>query len=313
MLNPYYEDDLITVFHGDIRGVTELGAPGSALCVVHSPPYNAGIGYDEHDDAMAWAAYGELAAHVSRLTFDVLAESGRSWVNVTPVMPIEPLAAGDHSGRSYAKRLGLLSIWANAIEAAELNIQDVVAWATPGRGPGCAWGSWQSPAGPNMRGEWEAIIAASRGAWGRTTPPEHKGWKDGGDWMPLTTNLWKMTPESNRTHPAPFPLELPLEVHPSLDLPGRARHRSVCRQRDDTPRCEATRTARDRIRAQRGVLRDGRQATGPRSAVRPRWRCGMRSPEAIAEGSGAAGCAPRIEGSPAVPAPVNHFNYGRSH
>ena len=45
--------------------------------------------------------------------------------------------------------------WAAALEAAGLALVDQVAWCSA-RGAGTAWGSWASPAAPNLRGDYEA-------------------------------------------------------------------------------------------------------------------------------------------------------------
>jgi site-specific DNA-methyltransferase (adenine-specific) len=218
-VKPYYEDEQATIFHVDCRSVD---LEGTAACVVTSPPYNVGIVYGEHDDLMPWDAYRALAvdacATISRALLPV---GGRAWVNVTPVVPVTPIPAGDHSGRGTNPRVSLLGIWTDALERADLGIWDYVAWPTP-RGPGCAWGSWQSPAGPNMRGEWETIIAAHRGPWSRSTPEAWKGWKDDGNWMPLTTNVWNLA-SVNRTengHPAAFPEALAARAIRLSSWPG---------------------------------------------------------------------------------------------
>lgn len=231
MTEPYYVDGLVTLYHGDARG--ERNATGgrdgwpvpaeSAACVVFSPPYNVGLDYDEHDDVMPWHLYNALAGVVARNAYEALMpDAGRCWINVTPVVPEKPLAAGDHSGRGTNPRRSLLNIWDNALLSRGFGIWDYVAWPSP-RGPGCAWGSWESPSGPNMRGEWETIIAAHRGDWARPHPPERKGWKDSvGRWIDLTTNVWSMSPE-HRTeggHPAPFPDDLPSRCIRLSTFPG---------------------------------------------------------------------------------------------
>lgn len=223
-MKPYYEDESVVLYHGDARAEWPV-EPGSAACVVFSPPYNVGLDYDEHDDVMPWLDYEKLASAVCYESARALLEvGGRLWCNVTPVVPVAPIPAGDHSGRGVNPRVSLLRIWSNMIEAKGLGIWDYVAWPSP-RGPGCAWGSWQSPAGPNMRGEWETVIAAHRGPWARETPQQFKGWKDGNEegWMPLTSNVWKMNPVLNHSrtnHPAPFPIELPRRCIRLSSWPG---------------------------------------------------------------------------------------------
>jgi site-specific DNA-methyltransferase (adenine-specific) len=167
---PYYSDEFVTLFNADVRDV-ELSA--AVECVVFSPPYNVDIGYDGVSDTLAWPEYHELAAAACRLTSRALVEQGRVWVNVTPVVPEVPFRG---AVEEY-QRVSLLGIWTTALNAAGLGIWDYIAWTTP-KGPGCAWGSWRSPSGPNLRGEWETIIVAAKGRWLRRTPAELAGWRD---------------------------------------------------------------------------------------------------------------------------------------
>ena len=203
-MNPYYADDHCTIWHGDARDV--LPRIGGVAATVFSPPYNVAVDYDGHDDVMPWDAYADLAAAVCDGVVGAQPH-GRTWVNVTPIVPTKPAAADGEPN----PRTSLLALWDRALEASGHEPWDYVTWPTPGRGPGCSWGSWESPSGPNMRGEWEIIIAAHTGpSWSRSTPDEFRGVKDThGDWMSLTTNVWPMRPETRggRTggHPAPFP------------------------------------------------------------------------------------------------------------
>lgn len=213
-MKPYYSDELVTIYHGSARDEWP-GAPSSAACVLFSPPYNVGIDYADHNDVMPWHDYSTLALDACMNAEKALVDGGRCWVNVTPVVPGSPIPAGDHSGRSRNPRVSLIGIWTDALESSALGVWDYVAWTTPGRGPGCAWGSWASPAGPNMRGEWETVIASHKGTWQRDTPDAHKGWKDGdGDWIPLTSNVWRIQPEARgpEGHPAPWPTELAARI-----------------------------------------------------------------------------------------------------
>lgn len=212
-MKPYYADDTCTIYLGRSDEVlADLGAPGVSA-TVFSPPYNVEIDYADHVDAMPWPEYEAMA----RAVLDGVASAqphGRTWVNITPVVPSEAIPAGDHSGRSSNARRSLLGIWTAALEDSGHGIWDYVAWATPGRGPGCAWGSWESPSGPNMRGEWETVIVAHSGpTWQRDTPDEWRKTKDTvGGWIDLTSNVWRIQPEGRGAktgnHPAPFPVEL---------------------------------------------------------------------------------------------------------
>jgi site-specific DNA-methyltransferase (adenine-specific) len=207
-MTPYYDDGQCVIYHGDCLEI--LPTLNGIDCTITSPPYNVGIDYDNHHDVMSWDAYVDLI-NGTCAGIAVAQPHGRTWVNVTPIVPI---ASGDHSGRASNARISLMDAWSTGLGRNDHQLWDYVAWATPGRGPGCAWGSWESPAGPNMRGEWEVIIAAHTGpTWGRETPPAHKGWKDSeGNWIELTSNVWRMQPEARGpetgNHPAPFPTKL---------------------------------------------------------------------------------------------------------
>jgi DNA modification methylase len=194
---------------------------GSVACVVTSPPYNVGVEYDVACDALGWDDYRAMAKGAAKEIERVLIPGGRAWLNVTPVVPIEPLPPGWHSARCPKERLSLLDIWSDAVGTSGLKLWDIVCWPTMGRGPGTAWGSWASPAAPNLRGQWEAILVFYKGAWARQTPSAWKNWKDADEgWTALVSNCWKMQPEANRSHPAPFPLELPARAIRLSTWPG---------------------------------------------------------------------------------------------
>jgi hypothetical protein len=63
-MEPYYRDSGVVIYHADLRDVPDLGL---AACVVTSPPYNSGVAYDVHDDALADEDYRALALSASRL------------------------------------------------------------------------------------------------------------------------------------------------------------------------------------------------------------------------------------------------------
>jgi site-specific DNA-methyltransferase (adenine-specific) len=98
--------------------------------------------------------------------------------------------------------------WARALVEAGLELVDEVAWCSA-RGAGTAWGSWQSPAAPNLRGDWESVLVACRERWGRHPPAGLERWRDGiGDWPSLCSTVWSLPPARRRGHPSPFPVEL---------------------------------------------------------------------------------------------------------
>jgi site-specific DNA-methyltransferase (adenine-specific) len=201
-----YDDGQVALLHGDVR---QADLPGdSAAAVVTSPPYNVGLGYEGVPDALAWPEYWSLAYRAAEVMAGVLVTGGRAWVNTAVSVPEDPGEGGPHSARPAKRRVMLAHRWAAILERAGLALVDQVAWCSP-RGAGTAWGSWASPAAPNLRGDWEAVTVVCRGGWERTPPAGYSDWRDGvGAWPALCSTVWNLTPARRDGHPAPFPVEL---------------------------------------------------------------------------------------------------------
>jgi site-specific DNA-methyltransferase (adenine-specific) len=201
-----YADGQVMLVHGDVR---QVEVPGdSAAAVVTSPPYNVGLGYDGVSDVLAWPDYWSLAHQAAESMARVLVPGGRAWVNTAVSVPEDQAEGGPHSQRTAKRRVMLAHRWASILECAGLALVDQVAWCSP-RGAGTAWGSWASPAAPNLRGDWEAVTVACRGGWERTPPAGYEGWRDGvGAWPALCSTVWQIAPARRDGHPAPFPIEL---------------------------------------------------------------------------------------------------------
>lgn len=210
-MTPFYDDGQVTLYHADMRRV-ELD--GQAACVVTSPPYNVGLAYDGYRDSLGWDDYRALAGEAASSIARALVPSGRAWVNTAVSVPERPGA------RDGKRRVLLAHLWAQALASGGLMLVDQVAWQSV-RAGGTAWGSWQSPAAPNLRGDYEVITIACRGAWERQAPEGAEGWRDTvGNWPELCSTVWsvqtvggRMPPGSNTPgvtigHPAPMPVEV---------------------------------------------------------------------------------------------------------
>ena len=204
-MSVYYDDGQVTILHGDSRQV-DLPT-GTVAAVVTSPPYNVGLGYDGVGDVLAWSDYWHLAGQAAWAMYRALMPGGRAWVNTAVALPWAVPAGTEDAGTGKA-RVMLAHGWYRELAEVGLSVVDQVAWCSP-RGAGTAWGSWQSPAAPNLRGDWESVLVACRGAWERTPPPGYEGWRDGvGGWPGLCSTVWELTPARRDGHPAPFPVEL---------------------------------------------------------------------------------------------------------
>jgi len=199
-MTPYYQDDTVTIYHASVMDPWPV-AENSVACAVFSPPYNVGIEYDNHDDVMPWEEYERFADRVSDRLSRAVMHGGRVWCNV---MPNAPDLHEDHG-----PRVNLAALWGSALAGADFSYRDTVVWWQHRQDAGCAWGSWESPSGPNQRGEWEAILVYYDGEWTRVAPPGMESWRDSiGGWQHLCVNVWKLPTERRNGHPAPYPVEL---------------------------------------------------------------------------------------------------------
>ena len=69
-MTPYYEDDAVTIYHGDYRYALDLLRDAGASLVFADPPYHVGIEYDSYDDKV-----DDASAWGSRLVGDLLSLS----------------------------------------------------------------------------------------------------------------------------------------------------------------------------------------------------------------------------------------------
>jgi DNA modification methylase len=204
-MKPYYSDDRVRIYHCDVEDFDP--PPGQwAAAVVSSPPYNVGIGYDRADDRMSWSNYWGMAAYVAGIAADALVDGGRLWWNTAVAVPEQP----DPDTAGPKRRVPLAYEWARRWEAAGLSLMDTIAWVSM-RGAGSAWGSWESPSAPNLRGSYEAITVACKGRWERKPPAGMEAWRDKeGGWQHLVDTVWTVQPEARQPdgHPVPFPVEI---------------------------------------------------------------------------------------------------------
>ena len=140
-------------------------------------------------------------------------------------------------------------------------------------GAGTAWGSWQSSAGPNLRGDWQAITVACDGRWERHHPDGHDEWRHKlGGWPELCSTVCSLPSvllsacaHRHTSHPSPFPRRWPPAA--SACPRGQAK-RSASRSatRHHPAGHLHPRPPDRRDRQQRALLRGGRPADRPRHA-----------------------------------------------
>lgn len=181
---------MFKVIHGDSR--TDL-PDGPFDLVVTSPPYNVGKDYTGHEDTLSVAGWRALVTTVLRESWDRLVVGGRLCVNVQHGV-----------GRSPMIPLGF------HVEGIGHNLpgalyRGAVVWH---KGPvnTTAWGSWQSPSNPVLRGTYEMVYI-----WSKEEMRRDGGAGDlsGQAFTEATLDMWMIPAEQSRVvHPAPFPVAL---------------------------------------------------------------------------------------------------------
>lgn len=211
-MKPYYEDDAVTIYHGDCAEVL----PGlEADLILTSPPYNLGVssgggfpsignysdsathggrggwgksglwsggalanGYRTHDDAMPPAEYEAWQRECLQLMWDALTDVGAIFYNHKP-------------------RVQRGQVWLPLALNPGLPLRQIVTWARPG-------GVNFAPTHYLPTYEWILIFAKED--W-RLRDKAASGLSD----------VWEITPENGTEHPAPFPLRLAREAIRTTD------------------------------------------------------------------------------------------------
>jgi site-specific DNA-methyltransferase (adenine-specific) len=188
-----------------------LGAvpEASVHLVVTSPPYNAGISYDKHDDALPHEEWVALLSDVIAKAWLTLIPGGRFALNVQHGVGRSPtmLPTGAIAESLLLAQPGAL-------------YRGAIVWRQSYSGAGyTSWGSWQSPSNPVLRGEYEMIYVASKDHLDRRDRRGH-GDISSRDFTFATRDVWDIAPKGRTDHPAPFPEELVRKLIQLYTWPG---------------------------------------------------------------------------------------------
>jgi site-specific DNA-methyltransferase (adenine-specific) len=176
-----------------LNGMEQLDKNSIDL-IFTSPPYGVGIEYGNGtiDDVPSAV---ELTLNMAKKTERILVEGGKLLINVphgifrNPYYPFE--------GR----------IETQIFDNTKLNYRGKILWFKGYLAGKTAWGSWKSPRDPVLRDYSESILVFCKGKSKESNGRETDLTSD--DFLESTKTIWRITPETDNPHPAPFPLELP--------------------------------------------------------------------------------------------------------
>lgn len=165
--------------------------------VVTSPPYNFGIDYDRHYDAISWKKYFEKLYVVLDECTRVLKYGGRLVINLQPMY--SDYIPSHHLVSQHLFNAGL--IWKSEILWEKNN------WNCKYT----AWGSWKSPSNPYMKYTWEYLEVFCKGSLMKEKEANKKIDITDKEFIEFVKAKWSIAPERNMKtigHPAMFPGKL---------------------------------------------------------------------------------------------------------
>ncbi len=218
--------ELDKIYCADSRAMREV-PDGSVQLIVTSPPYNVGKSYAQHHDAMELNEYLAFLGDVWKECKRVLCRGGRLAVNVAntwrkPYMPLNAY---------IAQQLIDVGLW----------MRGEIIWDKgASAGVSTAWGSFARASNPTLRDVHEYILVfckesfrleESRGTTSGIENLEFVEWtksiwrRPQEQLQDAESSIWKFDTQSKRSlakstpngrervsHPAPFPLDLPLRL-----------------------------------------------------------------------------------------------------
>lgn len=193
------------IFQGDALKILKKIPSSSVHLIVTSPPYNVGINYKNYNDRQQYQDYLMWVEKWLKECYRILITGGRIAINLP-----SSILQSSHSRMSYLsldyvllmRKVGFLD-------------REWIGWIKMPKGEipakSTSWGSWMSPSCPYCRDAMEYIIVMDKESHKRN---DKKGRNDitKEEFLKFSSNCWYFPPESNRTHPAPFPLELPYRL-----------------------------------------------------------------------------------------------------
>ncbi|MBN1156817.1 site-specific DNA-methyltransferase [Candidatus Woesearchaeota archaeon] len=182
---------------GDCRKALKTISPDSIHLIVTSPPYNVGIGYGNWNDSISFNDYLEFSREWLSECHRILTDDGRICVNI-PTSTYKSNSVDLFRFHEVMREVGFKD-------------RELIIWAkrriSDGRLCGKKiYGTW-NPMNPLLRNPIEAILVMNKNrkrlsSFGKSdlTTKEFLRWN---------YTLWEIDTEADRSHPAPFPIELP--------------------------------------------------------------------------------------------------------
>jgi len=199
------------ILHGNcLDRMDELDKRTVHLCIT-SPPYNVDLGnnkfnkdaYDIYDDALSHKKYIQFLSDVFEKVYRLLTKDGRLCINI-----------GD------GKNGQVPTIHDLRVALFEIGYKPLghIIWNKKHTGNRTAWGSFMSPSCPSFPTPFEHILLFYK----KEKKLQREGETDlkKEEFIEWATSMWEFKPETNKMHPAAFPIELPYRLIKMLSYIG---------------------------------------------------------------------------------------------
>lgn len=226
MSEPYYSDDRVTLYHGDVGELLLDEALPDVHLTVTSPPYADLISYGAISSV---GQMGEMGFHdwsdgmreILQYLYDLTVEGGRAVVNVGDVC-IARKAAGRHYTLPLAASLTMSAFdggWDILTPIRWEKVANITLEASSSSG---VLGKPNQPGGV-IKNDTESILLLRKpGSYRKPTPAQVTGAHiPSDDYRTMFRGVWRDIPgTSSPDHPAPYPLEIPARLVRMFSFPG---------------------------------------------------------------------------------------------
>jgi site-specific DNA-methyltransferase (adenine-specific) len=196
----------LSLYQGDCLTVFPKIKDESVDLIVTSPPYNVGKDYGTYKDNLPFKDYYNWSKQWLQECYRVNKIGGRICLNI-PLVANTAIKKGEQLETFIDKFCFIL-------KEVGYTIRETLIWLKASDdngdnfcGNNTAWGSWLSPSSPYCRSFTEFILVAHK----LEPKLQHEGKSDltKEEFLRWTRNFWVMRAETDVSHVAPFPEELP--------------------------------------------------------------------------------------------------------
>lgn len=186
----------------------------SVRLVVTSPPYYTAKDYEHHDQIgksdNSYEDYLNSMLEVWKECFRVLKPNGKLCIN-TPLLPMSKKEMNTHHNRDILNINNDIEF--TILQHTEFHRYGLVIW-DKGKTDQLMMGSYPYPPNFYFMNTIEFINVFVKDGLPEAVDKQTKELSklEKSEWYSYIETIWRISPEKNRMHPAPFPVEIPLRL-----------------------------------------------------------------------------------------------------